>query len=78
MRTRYKRVRKETDDMSEAMHDYNNAIADAAREYRKAYEFDELYRKDNTARDAREALGKLFWMIDAEKHNWNPALFDSF
>ena len=46
------------------MIDYNKFIADAAREFQEDYFQDQ----ENQA----FLINKLFWMIDAEKHDWNP------
>ncbi|MDE2101302.1 MAG: hypothetical protein KGL39_28910 [Patescibacteria group bacterium] len=56
-------------------HDYTTAIADAARAFIEASMEHSLMRTDATEAALAEADNRLHWMVEAEKHGWDPARY---
>lgn len=54
-------------------YNYDRAIADAARAWYAAEIENAVWRTLKTDEAERQCHEWLSWMIDAEKHGWNPA-----
>lgn len=50
---------------------YDKVIAQAARDWMKARDWAAISGPIGDE-DANEAFNKLAWLIEAEKHGWNP------
>ncbi len=54
------------------MIDYNELIAEAAREYVREVTEYKMYRTEEHYNIMSKSYNKLCWFLDAKKYNWNP------